>query len=223
MTRDQPTTDARPTSEQRAFAALSMHAGPRLVRQSAATSQERTSRSRADRADHWHFVGCAWRPLHEQLSALDMAGSWASVFARATHRRNDMGGIEVSSALRISSALYGNDYAAVVVSGAVDAAGLVRLRDYLYGIHRVGIRDVVIECSAVTELDPRFGIVVDRLHRWLRARRGGVTLVGVPQWLESDLTPLLRDHLAVCANHGTQRRHSDEAGLTRSTSEGPGR
>jgi anti-anti-sigma regulatory factor len=138
----------------------------------------------AEPSDHWHLIGQRWRPLHEQLTGLQDAATWTSVSAHVgSWRPEAMGPVSVSPALGMTSALHGDEYGLLVVSGELTRADIPRVRVQLHGILESGIRNLVVDLSGVDTADPRLGATLDLMYRRLHALGGELAVLGVPTGL----------------------------------------
>jgi anti-anti-sigma regulatory factor len=135
-------------------------------------------------SDHWHLIGQRWRPLHDQLTGLQDVATWTSVSAHAASSRPEaIGPVSVSPSLGIASALHGDDYGLLMVSGELRRADMPRVRTQLHGMLTSGVRHLVVDLSGVDTADPRLGTALDLMYRRLHALSGTLTLVGVPPGL----------------------------------------
>lgn len=80
------------------------------------------------------------------------------------------------------------DYAVIVVSGSIDASALHHLRCHLRATVDAGTTDLVIDISDVDACDNRLAAVLARVQTRLRARHGGLQLMGVPSQLRKPLS-----------------------------------
>jgi anti-anti-sigma regulatory factor len=139
-----------------------------------------TSHAAAE-SNQWHLIGRRWRPLQVQLAALETAATWARVEVEAAPAPGDDGRRPIlSPALSMASAMQGQDYAVVVITGEVTGSAVHQVRCHLDGLVRAGIRHLVVDVAGITACDMRLGGVIDRLHHRLGARHGDVVVVNAP-------------------------------------------
>jgi anti-anti-sigma regulatory factor len=137
---------------------------------------------------HWHLVGGGWRPLHEQLNALSDAATWARAWAPESSSVPGIAEpVELAEKLSVASVQCGHDYAAVVVSGALDAIAIRQLRACLRGLIEGGTHSLLIDLSQVPEADGRLGLMLHRAETALRIRHGRLVLLNVPPGIRSSL------------------------------------
>jgi anti-anti-sigma regulatory factor len=151
---------------------------------------------------HWHLVGGSWRPLHEQLNSLSDAATWGGVSAPESPSDSGIAGpVVLAETLTIASVQCGRDYAAVVVSGALDRVATGQLRATLRGLIRGRVRSLLIDLSHASGADGRLGLVLDRAETSLRSRQGRLVLLDVPPDIRSSLdVGRLSRSFAICAS-----------------------
>jgi anti-anti-sigma regulatory factor len=137
---------------------------------------------------HWHLVGGGWRPLHEQLNALSDAATWARAWAPESSSVPGIAEpVELAEKLSVASVHCGHDYAAVIVSGALDAIAIPQLRACLRGLIEGGTHSLLVDLSQVPEADGRLGLMLHRAETALRIRHGRLVLLNVPPGIRSSL------------------------------------
>jgi hypothetical protein len=161
-------------------------------------------------ADHWHLIGDRWRPLHEQLAALQDAATWTSVSASVvTTQPFGTGPVTVSQSFGLASALHNGDYGLLVVTGVVSAVDIVEVRAQLHDMLAARVRHLVVDLSTATSADPGLRAALDRTFRRLRAVQGTLTLFDVPDRLIPMLGDgPLRTRVAVCGRPAVSQPYS---------------
>ena len=137
---------------------------------------------------HWHLVGGGWRPLHEQLDALSDATTWARAWARESPSAPGIAEpVQLAHELSVASVQCGHDYAAVIVSGALDGVAIRQLRACLRGLIEGGMHSLLIDLSEASAADGRLGLMLHRAETALRIRHGRLILLNVPPGVRSSL------------------------------------
>ncbi|HEY3717444.1 MAG TPA: STAS domain-containing protein [Jatrophihabitantaceae bacterium] len=143
-----------------------------------------TLAAREDRValPHWHLIGDYFRPLHEQLAALNDSRRWAAVVAEGSARMPlATAGLSLrSEGMTLTTVQRGLDYAVVAVAGDIDGPATQHVRCQIRALLDVGVRHLVVSLADVLSCDPRLGALLNRTHLRLRARNGQLELVGIP-------------------------------------------
>ncbi|MDT4946099.1 MAG: hypothetical protein QOH14_2832 [Pseudonocardiales bacterium] len=151
---------------------------------------------------HWHLIGGCWRPLHEQLNALSDAATWVRAWAPESSSAPGIAEpVELADKLSVASVQCGHEFAAVIVSGALDGIATRQLRACLRGLIAGGVHSLLIDLSQASGADGRLGLMLDRAEMALRVRQGRLVLLNVPPGIRSSLdVGRISQSFAICGS-----------------------